>query len=254
MRFAAATARRSRARARDDDDAAAAQVRALEDRMVAVYAERAPGRGADDAVGGQAVRALEVLDGARGARARTRRRPRSRGGAAAATTDGAATLDPGATAGPAGAARGARRAMPWTRRQVTVADDPVDGQAVAALEAADGLVGALAEDAVGGGQAEVALEDLDADTMAALLQRLGVGGCGGGGAGDDERRHGQGGQESAGCGNGHGLRRLRGELSGSRRTSGATRSSGPRFAPATGSRPQWVPRPFASERFGAPSF
>ena len=208
-------------RGRDDapDDARAGgapAAAALEDDRAAAMAERAPRRGADDAVRGQAVAALEGPDRALRGRAEDavggdaeRALERTDGGAAAEVAARAmCPVRPGAPQrGPRGRA-----------------DDPVGGEAVAALEALDRALGRGAEDAVRG-EAEPALHLRHARSVGPALERrvgwLAAGGEQGNGrhAGDDARAG------AAACCVRHvpsvhpHLRlsgRLRGELTGSR--------------------------------------
>src|SRR5215210_5010724 len=157
--------------------AAARAATALEHAGDAGVAERGPRRGADDAVGGQAVAALEALDGAQRARAED-----SVGGDAERALQGVH----GAAAGPPGAARAPAGALERLPRRG--ADDAVGGQAVAALEAPDGALGLLAVDAVDV-QAEDLLHERDARALGAALEVASMGVRRGAERQREDRRH-----------------------------------------------------------------
>ena len=144
-----------------------AAVGALEDGGDARVPERPPGGRADDAVGGQAVAALEGLDGALRAGAED---PVDRDPEAALEQPDAAALAR-AAADAAGAARAAAVRGAPQRGPRRGADDAVGGEAVAALEGLDRALGALAEDAVRV-DAQPALGLLHARALGALLERL----------------------------------------------------------------------------------
>src|SRR4051794_38764956 len=151
------------------------------------HAERRPGGGADDAVGAQAVVALEVAHGARrlAAEHSVRRDPETAlevgyGGAVMASAAAAAarTLRGGSTAVvPAGALllEHLARVAHAKRRPRRRPDHAVGLQPVLALEGAHGVRGPATEYAVGG-DAERALQRLHAAAVHAYGRRLRVGG------------------------------------------------------------------------------